>query len=183
MRWLSIDPAEKTGLVIWEGATPLVFATLRPGGKREIAALKLGSDVLIFEPSFVASSAPEQQSAFASAADAWLYLLSGLGAVVVEESFGDAPKTVAQMGERRGYIRCACERDSRPVPFRTIHTSEWRRVCGERLGQSWPAASKAAKQRSVDLVREHCNGLVVTNDEGDAYWIGRAAMWLGLVTP
>lgn len=110
---------------------------------------------------------------------AWGYLVGRVDLVVVEESFGDSPKTIAQMGERRGYIESMC--DERGVQFRTVNTSEWRKVCGDRLDKSWPAASKAAKQRSIDLVAEHCDGLVVSGDEGDAYWVGRAAMWLGLV--
>lgn len=181
MRWLSIDPAEKTGLAIWDGTKLAAVGTLRPASAREAKGMPDPSRALVVNAFVWAADAASGLRPFTGPRAAWQMLLAGAGAVVVEESFGDSPKTVAQMGQRRGYIEAVC--DSLDVPFRTINTSEWRRVCGERLGQSWPAASKAAKQRSIDLVREHCDGLVVTGDEGDAYWVGRAAMWLGLVTP
>lgn len=176
MRWMSIDPAEKTGLALWDGNKLVDVGTLRPASAREAKALP--EDV---RAGGLVSALCGVAAVWSGKRTAWGTLLQGVAAVVAEESFGESPKTVSQMGQRRGYIEAVC--DSLDVPFRTINTSEWRRVCGERLGQSWPAASKAAKQRSIDLVREHCDGLIVTGDEGDAYWVGRAAMWLGLVTP
>lgn len=177
MRWLSIDPADKTGIVLWDGDKPDWFGTLLPMGKRE--ATKAGFD---HERALALPRAGGlKPSGYASTLDAWRWLLGDVGAVVCEESFGENAKTVAQMGERRGYIQAVCE--TKLVPFFTVNTMVWRKVCGDRLDKSWPPASKAAKQRSIDLVREHCDGLVVTGDEGDAYWVGRAAMWLGLVSP
>lgn len=182
MRWMSVDPADKTGLVLWDGATAIAFATLRPAGKREAKANEVNpARALALDVTHALNGSLLPVGGFASPMHAWTYLVGKVSAIVVEESFGESAKTVSQMGERRGYIEAVC--DENAIRFASVNTMVWRKVCGERLDKSWPPASKAAKQRSIDLVREHCDGLVVTGDEGDAYWVGRAAMWLGLVTP
>lgn len=181
MHWLSVDPADKSGIVIWAGDKAVNIGTLRPAGAREAKGMPNPSRALVVNAHALTPLAASGLRPFAGPREAWSMLLSGVSAVVVEESFGDSVKTVAQMGERRGYIEALC--DERGVQFHTINTMVWRKTCGDRLDKSWPPASKAAKQRSIDLVAEHCDGLVVTGDEGDAYWVGRAAIWLGLVKP
>lgn len=175
MRWLSCDPATHTGLVFWDGDKPEGVATLRPAGKREAKVAKVDPERALYCAPLGLERLPVT---FASPLGAWRFLLEAIDLVVVEESFGESPKTVAQMGERRGYIQHGC--DAAGIPFRTINAEEWKRVCGELLNVAWPNATKESKQRSIDLCQQH-TGLVVTGDEGDAYWLGRAALWLGVV--
>lgn len=180
MRWLSIDPATKTGIAEWDGATLVCVMTLRPAGVREAKAAKVDHARAIAVDTQLATARTKYTTVYPSMRDALLRIcVSPL--VVVEESFGDSAKTVAQLGERRGYIESIC--DERALTFQTINAEEWKRVCGQELEAAWPNATKAAKERSVQLVAQHYAGLAVSDDEGDAIWLGRAALRLGRVTP
>lgn len=178
MRWLSIDPATKTGVAEWDGASLVCVSTMRPAGVREAKAAKVESARAVAIDTQLATARTKYTSVYASMRDALLRIcVSPL--VVVEESFGESPKTIAQLGERRGYIESIC--DERGHVFKTVNAEEWKRVCGQELDAAWPNATKAAKERSIELAAKHYNGLVVSDDEGDAIWLGRAALRLGVV--
>lgn len=163
MRWISIDPSEKaSGLAYWDGASLVSVHTLRAakGAKEKRQGAVWIGDVL----------------AFASLIDAWrsaLHYVPDVCAVFVEESMGKSPRSVAAIGEVRGYIRAACELES--VPYKTVNTLEWRRVVGEAHGFSFPVHREDAKARAVELVSE-VYGRTLTDDEAEAVCVGMWAM-------
>lgn len=176
MRWLSIDPATFTGIARWEGDKLACVGSLRPiTTKKEAKVVGSVKGGLVIDTLDTLSLFGERSpKAFASPLLAWSALLADVSAVVIEEAMGFSAKSVAQLGVRRGYIRALCE--TRQVPWHEINLKEWQRVAGEMLNVSWPNNSEKGKQLSIDLVAEHYGGLVVSDDEGDAIWLGRAAM-------
>lgn len=170
MRWLSIDPATKTGIARWEGPRLVSVATLRPmtAGeakphgctKGDLAAIVLLDGRRVIVP-------------HVTTARAWSSLLPGIEAVIIEEAMGFQPKTVAQLGYRRGYIAALCEQ--RNVAVTEVNTSSWRKVAGDAWGVSFPAKSDAAKVLAQSLVREHF-GVECTDDEADAVLVGHWAL-------
>ena len=177
MRWLSVDPATKTGIARWDGPRLVSVATLRPMtateakphgcAKGDMAALVLLDSRRVLIP-------------HVTTARAWAWLLAGIDAVVIEEAMGFQPKTVAQLGYRRGYIAALCEQ--RGVPVTEVNTSSWRKVAGEAWGVSFPAKSDAAKILAQSLAAEHF-GVLCTDDEADAVLVGHWALRTRTVQP
>lgn len=163
MRWLSIDPATKTGIARWDGERLLGVATMRPPGAKE--AKSQGVTKALGQT--VASA--QGVDVYRDRKHAWASLLSGCDAVVIEEAMGFRPKAVSQLAFRRGYIAAFCE--SRGITYAEVNTSEWRRVAGEAFGVSFPANSEAAKALAIKLVREHY-GAECSDDEADAVLVG-----------
>lgn len=163
MKWLSIDPATKTGIARWDGERLLGVATMRPPGIKEAKSRGVSKSAGVV----VASS--QGADIYLSRKHAWAAQLAGVEAVVIEEAMGFRPKAVSQLAFRRGYIAAFCE--SRGVAYHEVNTSEWRRVAGEAFRVSFPANSDAAKALSIALVREHYQ-TECSDDEADAVLVG-----------
>lgn len=160
MDWISIDPSERaSGIARWRGDQLVSVTTLRPakGAKEKKAGAVWVGAVLAYPTLF----------------DAWRSVLGGQAAVFVEESKGKSPRTVALLGEVRGYIRAVCELLS--TPYKAVDTSEWRRVVGEVHGFTFPTNREDAKARAVELVSE-VYGLSMTDDEAEAVCVGLWAL-------
>ena len=97
MRWLSIDPATKTGIARWEGAKLVSVATLRPPLAAEQRRHPEAALVLVTGTTV---------TPFATPLTAWGTLLVGAQMVVVEEGV-DSAALVAGL-KRRGH-RAAAE--------------------------------------------------------------------------
>ena len=171
MRWLSIDPATKTGIARWEGSRLLSVATLRPATKLESRS---GPTLMLSSLKVSALGVGDARSTlgFATGQAAWRWLLFEWGVVhtvVIEEAMGASPKTVAQLAYRRGYIAAQCE--LRGASVREVNTSSWRKVAGEAFGKSFPNKSDEAKALAIALVEKHF-GVTCSDDEADAVLIG-----------
>lgn len=162
MRWISVDPATRTGVARWEDDRLLGVATMRPATPKERKGHAVNA-VAVEQHDGARPVILPNRSVF------WVFELIGKGAVVIEEAMGFQPKTVAQLGYRRGYIAALAE--ARGVSVLEVNTSSWRKVCGEAWGVSFPAKSDAAKELSIALVREHY-GVECTDDEADAVLVG-----------
>ncbi len=160
MRWLSIDPATKTGIARWRGPTLVGVATLRPATTKEQRGH--GKHVVVCD-----------RTIYTDRLGFWSQELALAEAVVMEEAMGFSPKTVAQLAFRRGYITACAE--LRVIPVHEVNTSSWRKVAGEAWGVSFPAKSDAAKALSIALVQEHY-GVTCTDDEADAVLVGHWAL-------
>jgi hypothetical protein len=158
MKWLSVDPANKSGLAYWENARLVNTTVLRKMGAK---GKHLTGGAL-----------------FESRWEAWIYATRGLASVICEEGFGRFPAAIAAQGEARGYIKAACH--SQHIPFIVVNTKEWGRVIKETFGISWPADTERKKALAVSIVWGKY-GVHVTHDEADAVLIGVAAMRMGLV--
>jgi hypothetical protein len=163
MRWLSVDPATKTGIARWEDETLVSVATMRPPAPKEAKARG------VTKASGLVVASAQGADIYLGRKHAWAAQLTGVEAVVVEEAMGFMPKSVAQLAFRRGYIAALCE--SRGIAYIEVNTREWRRVAGERFGVNFPTKSEDAKRLAIDLVREHY-GTECSDDEADAVLVG-----------
>lgn len=162
MRWLSIDPAEKAGLAWWEDDKLIGTALLRPakGKEKKMGEWAIGDVV-----------APTFRAALRS-------MIIHVEAVFIEESMGKSPKTVAQLGEFRGYVRALC--DEFGVPYKAANTKEWQHIVGGLYGLSFPNNSQDGKRLSIKLALDFCKR-ELTADEADAVNVGRWALRTGKV--
>lgn len=167
MRWISIDPATKTGIARWRGPNLVGVATLRPPTAKE--RLGHGKGVVVCG-----------KTVYTDRLGFWSQELALAEAVVMEEAMGFSPKAVAQLAFRRGYITACAE--LRVIPVHEVNTSSWRKVAGEAWGVSFPAKSDAAKALSIALVQEHY-GVECTDDEADAVLVGHWALRTRTVRP
>lgn len=163
MKWLSVDPATKTGLARWEDETLVSVATMRPPAPKEAKSRGVS------KASGIVVASTQGADIYLGRKHAWAAQLSGVEAVVIEEAMGFRPKAVSQLAFRRGYVAAFCE--SRGVAYVEVNTSEWRRVAGEAFRVSFPANSDAAKALSIALVREHYQ-IECSDDEADAVLVG-----------
>lgn len=171
MKTTSIDPAKASGVVVWLDGELAQVWTLRDATAAECRKKGLGSDGVALVQRLPDGS--QGAPSLSPRRDALRMLCMGAG-VVVEESMGASQKTVAQLGERRGYIRALC--DELGARFVAVNTSEWRRVVGEHFGVTFPRDSELSKALAVKLVRERF-GWVCSHDEADAMLVGLWA-WL-----
>jgi hypothetical protein len=158
MKWLSVDPANKSGLAYWEDARLVSTTVLR----------KMGATGKHITGGGV----------FSDRWGAWMYAIDRNETVICEEGFGRFPAAIAAQGEQRGFIRAACM--YKEIPFVVVNTKEWGRVIKETFSISWPAQTERKKALAVQLVQKQY-GITVTDDEADAVLIGVAAMRMGLV--
>ena len=112
MKWLSVDPANKSGLAYWEDDRLIDTTVLRKMG----ATGKHITGGGVFRDRW----------------GAWIYAIDTEKTVICEEGFGRFKAAIAAQGEARGYIRAAC--DMKEIPFVVVNTSEWRRVIKEAFG-------------------------------------------------
>jgi hypothetical protein len=161
VRWLSIDPAAKTGVAMWRDGELVSAGTLRPLSTQKEQE-KYPEAVLLLVSGGTTVS-------FRSWLDAWDTLLAGARAVAIEESFGREPKTVSQLGFRRGYIACAT--DARGAEFVEVNTSRWKARAAEDFNAPFPGYSKGDKAHAIALVEKHY-GRKLKSDEADAVLIG-----------
>ena len=163
-RFISIDPANKTGLATWDGGNLIEWTTVKPIGKS--GAYR------------VYGNKAESRH------QAWLDVYNGFDpqAVVIERGFGGMATAVRSQGKHIGWHECLCA--AYYIPIVEVNVNEWRRVIKEDQGVSWPKESKRCKALSVKLVCElyGMTAANVTEDEADAILLGRAAMRMGLVT-
>ena len=158
MKWLSVDPANKSGLAYWEDARLVNTTVLRKMG----ATGKHITGGGVFKDRW----------------GAWMYAIDSEKTVICEEGFGRFPAAIAAQGEQRGFIKAACM--YKEIPFIVVNTKEWGRVIKETFSISWPAQTERKKALAVQLVKGRF-GIDVTDDEADAVLIGVAAMRMGLV--
>jgi hypothetical protein len=158
MKWLSVDPANKSGLAYWEDARLVNTTVLR----------KVGAT----------GKHTTSGDMFTDRWGAWMYAINSQETVICEEGFGRFPAAIAAQGEARGFIRAACQ--SQKIPFIVVNTKEWGRVIKETFSISWPADTERKKALAVSIVWGKY-GVHVTHDEADAVLIGVAAMRMGLV--
>ena len=160
MKWLSVDPANKSGLAYWEDDRLIDTTVLRKlGAKGRYTDTASG---VLYETQW----------------DAWLSAIFQEEYLVCEEGCGRFATAIKSQSDMRGFIRAACM--FKKTPFAVINVSEWRRVIKEAFGISWPATTERKKALSVQLVKSRFN-IDVTDDEADAVLIGVAAMRMGLV--
>lgn len=161
MRFVSIDPAAKTGVATWRDGELERVGTLRPLSK-QAERDAYPTAVLLYEVGDIIVGFP-------SWSVAWGMLLAGAQAVVIEESFGREPKTVSQLGFRRGYIACAA--DARGAEFVEVNTSKWKAFAANDFGEKFPGHSRGDKAHAIALVDKHY-GRKLKSDEADAVLIG-----------
>lgn len=160
MRWLSVDPATKTGIARWDGPRLVSVATLRPLLAAEQRAHPEAALVLVTGATIIPFATP-----FA----AWGAMLAGAQMVVVEEGMGSAEKSIAQLAFRRGYIaHAAASRGARHIE---VNSKRWKKVVGTKYGEKFPGYSKLDKEHAIALVAKHF-GLTVLGDEADAILVG-----------
>lgn len=171
MHWLSIDPATKTGIAHWRGDTLVGVRTLRAAKAHERQrGYALALDVTGLS------------IGFASMFAAWGSQLAGASAVVIEEGMGGAPKSVAQLGFRRGFIAALCEQ--RRIGYSEINSKRWKKVVGEHLDDKFPGYSKLDKAHAVALVdKRYPLARGCSSDEADAVLVGLYALLSGTVQP
>lgn len=175
-RWLSIDPAQLTGLCHWFGDSITSVATLRGPTKAE--AKQAGGKVRIVD--VLSRRGTRMGLAFPDEVAAWSWILAGVVAVVAEEGFGAHAKTIKQHAFRRGYVAGLCA--MRGVPFHEVNVSEWRKVVGEVHGFTFPRDSEQAKARALELIEARfTKGL--SDDEADAACAGLWALQTRTVRP
>ena len=163
MRWISIDPANKSGVAFWDGDELIgtaVLCAVGKSGKYRVNSVRMECRW-----------------------SAWEGTLIGFEHVVIEEGCGRFSTAIKAQAALRGYVQAVCEYRTligANVAFTVVNVSEWRRVIKEAYGVSWPATTERKKALSVQLVaREY--GRSVTDDEADAVLLGVAAMRMGLV--
>ena len=160
--WISIDPANKSGVAIWRGSELVCTGVLRKIGSKGQYILRIGGKKVI-------------QSARILVWEDLIDPAKGIEGVVVEEGAGRFATAIKSQAKLRGYIEAVCE--SNGVPYREINVSEWRRVIREAYGVSFPANSKGCKELSKKLVKQEF-GIDISDDEADAVLLGRAALRL-----
>lgn len=168
MRWISIDPATKTGIARWDGGALVGVSTLRPPLKKE-ARQHPGAALVLVNGTNVAG--------LASPFVAWSFLVAGVGAVIVEEGMGGSEKSIAQLAFRRGYIAREC--DGRHIRHKEVNSKAWKKAVGEHYGAKFPGYSKLDKEHAVALVERHF-GRSCSGDEADAVLVGVWAMLSGV---
>ena len=155
--WVSIDPANKSGIAFWRYDRLTGTAVMRAVGKS--GKWRVG------------------ERAYESRHAATLSVIHGASMVIAEEGFGRFASAIKSQAGMIGYWRCAC--DALDIPFATVNVSEWRRVIKEAYAISWPATTERKKALSVSLVKK-AYGITVTDDEADAVLLGHAAIRMGL---
>ena len=161
-RWLSVDPANKTGLAWWVGQELLAIGTLRKMGSKGKWVGKYSWNRSVYENEW----------------EAVHDMISQSRQVIIEEGFGGFAKAVGKQGEYRGFWRAACQANG--ITLTVVNVSEWRRVIKETFNVSWPATTERKKALAVKLVKEHYRR-DVGDDEADAILLGHAAIRMGLV--
>ncbi len=169
----SIDPASESGVCLWLNGRPELIGAVRAAKKKDVAKGQDHAGMMVVD-AVVSNGEKLMKRTVVSLHrphTLWPRDLLGFHGVVVEESMGPSQKTVAQLGERRGYLRALCEVSG--VPFVQVNTSIWRKALGEHFGLIWPGQSELAKALAVRLVRERWD-IECTHDEAEAVLIG---MW------
>ena len=165
--WISVDPANKTGIAFWSGSILAHTGILREVGSSGNYKLHVAKDGR-------KSSIP-----YSSKIHAWEDLCNTYySGLVVEKGAGRFATAVDSQAMLRGYILACC--DSFHTQYKQINVSEWRRVIREAYGVSFPANSKGCKELSKKLVKQEF-GIDVSDDEADACLIGRAALRMRLL--
>lgn len=186
--WVSVDPSKNaTGIAVWDRYTPLYVGTLRPITATEIKATKKQGY------SYTKQAFAFDQYDFRTAERSVEYLVdlhaalsfatchAARSMMVIEHSMGFAPKSVAEISWRRGYMAALVAlQDGVTVE---VNTSSWRKVVGETFDVSFPNNSELAKALALKLVKEHFNvDLGDRDDEADAlligYWAARCRVGL-----
>jgi hypothetical protein len=159
--WLSIDPANTSGITRWINGKPKTYILKKIGNKGRYSWGK---------------------EKFDSRYEAWKTLLVGTRpeTIVVEEGCGRFTTAIKAQAELRGYIRGVADSILPDYNFEVINVSEWRRVIKEAYGVSFPADSARCKKLAQNLVKEHF-GLDCSEDEADSVLLGVAAQRMGLV--
>lgn len=178
VRWLSVDPATKTGIARWSGGVIEMVATLRPATPAERRKRQAPQAVVV--EALTRGGVDRQSIVYHDELSAWAWLLTQIEAVVAEEGFGPSPKTVAQHAFRRGFVAAMCA--MRRIPFHVVNVSEWRRVVGAANGFTFPRDSSQAKARAMELVEARF-GQRVSDDEADAACAGLWALQTRTVQP
>ena len=158
-KWISIDPATKSGVATWIDGILMRTDVVKARGK---SGLWYGRGGEVFD----------------SRLDAWNGIYENVTQVIIERGFGGMATAVRSQGKHIGWHECMCAFNM-PAPIE-VNVSEWRRVIKEDQGISWPSESKRCKALSVKLAR-NLYGLDLSDDESDAVLIGRAAMRMGLI--
>jgi len=159
MKWISIDPANTSGVAQWQDDTLESTVVVKPRGSK--GRWYCGTTVV------------------ASRLLAWESAYSGVEAVVIERGFGAMATAVRAQGMQIGWHHCMCAYRGLPEPIE-VNVSEWRRVIKEDQQVSWPQDRKRAKSLSIAMVHG-LYGVTVGDDAADAVLMGRAALRMKLL--
>lgn len=170
--WLSVDPANLTGIATWRGDKLLSVGTLRATERKNKTEWKQYGAVLLLD-TLRAGDVERRRMVFADEGAAWRTLLVGVVALIAEEGFGAHKTVIKQHAFRRGFMAALCS--ERCVAFHEVHVGEWRKVVGKANGFTFPNDSELSKARAMELVEARF-GQRVSDDEADAACAGLWAL-------
>jgi hypothetical protein len=182
MNWMSLDIADGvSGAVVWEDNVPITVARLVLRHKKATKTLPERRHYTVFFRNLESCAAVQVE--YENEAEAWRAVRNGLelSHLVLEAGFMRFPSAAMSLAEARG--RCLAILGAygprAPVVLRT-HPSSWRKGVKAMCGAVIPGRRDAAKKAAIELVRQIA-GWVLTDDEAEAYLLGRWAWWAGKV--
>ena len=171
MKWVSVDPSNKTGLAFWDNDRLLSTFTARAMGAK--------GKWLVERTRGIVEKLP-----FDSKIECFRFAFFSQSKVIMEEGFGQFKTAIKSQAEYRGYIKAAIDSlnviDEKSIGLCVVNVMEWRRAIKDEFSITWPATTERKKQLAVKLVKQ-AHGLDVTDDEADAVLLGHAALRMGFI--
>lgn len=183
MNWMSLDVADgKTGVVVWENNTPITVARLESKTKKATKTLPERRSYIVFFRNM--SSGEEVPVAYANEAAAWSGIRNKLDVsfLIIEAGHVHWPAAAMALAEARGRALALLGAFGNTAPeVIRVAPGTWRKGIRQSLKIEIPAKRDAAKKAAIEVARQMF-GFVMTDDEAEAYLLGRWAWEAGRVS-
>jgi len=180
--WMSLDIAQgKTGVTVWEDNRPVVLARLIYTAHKQTKKVSARQVYHVHYRSLVDGAVLTVE--YGNEKEAWGAIRNGrdIQLLVIEAGFIQWAMAGMVLAEARGRALAllgAC--GANPPEVIKVAPPTWRKGLKSALKVDIPSNRDGAKRAAVELCRQ-LTGTLVTDDEAEAYLIGRWALETGRV--
>lgn len=182
MNWMSLDIADGvSGAVVWEDNVPVTVARLVLRHKKATKTLPERRHYSVYYRNL--KTADEVLVEYTNEVEAWRAIRNKaeLSCIVLEAGYMRFPSAAMSLAEARGRaLAILGAYGANPPIVVRMHPSAWRKGIKGMCGAVIPIRRDAAKKAAVELTRQ-ITGWKLTDDEAEAYLLGRWAWWAGKV--
>jgi len=178
MHWLSLDVADgETGAVLWENDKPLTVARLSCTNHKETKKLPERRGHVVYLRNLESGEEVAVPVAHERAAWSLIRNHNDITYIVIEAGHVHWPGAAMKLAEARGRALALLGAFGSDAPeVIRVAPASWRKGVRAMLSVDIPAKRDAAKKAAVEIVRQLL-GFVITDDEAEAYLLGRWAWW------